>query len=224
MADGHRIIGRSEWGARHREGVGTRKLPCTRVFAHHTVTASAGPDATLAADMAAMRKVEDVGDARFGTISYPYCITEAGRILRGLSDDRIGAHTRGYNTTGTAFAFIGNYDVLAFNPKMRAAAVWLLRDLRRRKVITLLAALLGHFQVAATACPGKHIRGMIGAMDAESRKEETMASINRIVVAFVRPVNVQAAIAALAKLGIRAYEADPDTARITRKSPPGTPE
>lgn len=48
---------------------------------------------------------------------------------------------------------------------------------------------------------------------------------NVVIVAFARPgVAVTKAIAALEKLGLRAYVADADDARITRKNPDGTPQ
>lgn len=168
----HGITSRAAWDARHRDGFGTRSLPATSVWLHHTVTASAGPDATLAADCARLRAVEDVGYARFGGISYTYLITEAGRIFQGHSDERIGAHTSGYNTTGVGISLVGNYEVATPTQAQKDALVWLLRDLRKRGIVTLTAPLAGHYTVKATACPGKNVKPFISSIDAESRKPE----------------------------------------------------
>jgi hypothetical protein len=167
------VIGRTAWGARYRDGFGTRTLPATSVWLHHTVTPSAGLAATLDQDAARVRQVEDVGYNRFGGISYTFLITEAGRIFQGHSTHRIGAHTAGYNTSGIGISLIGNYENLAMSDKQRAALVWLLRHLRDTHALTVGAVLKGHYQVAATACPGKNVKPHIAAIDAESRKAAT---------------------------------------------------
>jgi N-acetylmuramoyl-L-alanine amidase len=175
-----RIYKRSEWGAQYRDGVGTRSLPAVYGFFHHPVSATAGPNATLAQDMARIRDVERVGNARFGTMSYSYLITESGRIFQGLSDNRIGAHTSGYNTNGLAISFVGNYEANQPNQKMLDAAAWLIADLERRGVITKTAVWRGHYQVAATACPGKylkpHLPGIVLAARISPPKEEPAVS------------------------------------------------
>ena len=222
------IIKRAEWGARYRDGVGTRALPCKYGFFHHTVTYSAGAGATLAQDCAAVRNVEAVGNQRFGTMSYPYAITESGRIFQTLSENRIGAHTKNFNTTGTAITFIGNWEANRPNQKMLDAAAWLIRDLERRGVTTRSTVWRGHYQVAATACPGKYMKPELAGIVAAARapitipKEDDMPAQNKVLIAFVRPEKLAAAIAALAKLDIRAYDADADEARITRKYPAGS--
>ena len=164
------VIPRTSWGARYRDGFGSRSLPATSVFLHHTVTPSAGADASFEADAARVRQVEDVGYNRFGGISYTFLVTESGRIFQGHSTHRIGAHTAGYNTSGIGISLIGNYEGLKLAPKQRAALVWLLRHLRDTGALAGSAVLKGHFQVAPTACPGKNVRPLIAAIDAESRK------------------------------------------------------
>ena len=168
----YRIISRSEWGARHKDGVGTQTLPVRFGFFHHSVTPSAGPNATLAEDVRRIRTVEDVGNARFGTMSYTFLVTEAGRIFAGLSQGRIGAHTAGYNTRGIAISFVGNYEANRPTKKMLDAAAWLIRDLERRGVVTRTAAWRGHHQVAATACPGKHLKPHLQSIVSSARAIE----------------------------------------------------
>ena len=66
--------------------------------------------------------------------------------------------------------------------------------------------------------------GIIEDMATLLTEEADMAAVNKLIVAFARPDKVDEVIAALAKLGVRAYEADADEARITRKNPDGTPQ
>ena len=173
------ILSRATWGAKHREGFGSRSSPVSSVFAHHSMTKAPPRNATLAQDIAAMRQLEDIGQSRFGGgTSYPYAIFPSGRIFRGLGDNRIGAHTKGYNTTGTAFVLVGNYESGDITPEQRAAAVWLLADLRRRGVITVTAKLRPHSDVSATACPGRNVRNQLFAIDAESRTAPKEAPVD----------------------------------------------
>lgn len=164
------IFSRTSWGARYRDGFGTRTLPAARVFLHHSVTASAGPNATLEQDCAKMRALEYVGYLRFGGISYTYVITEAGRVFQGHSVGRIGAHTAGYNTTGIGIALMGNYENLPFNQKQQTVLVELLKYLRSKGYLVRSAVLTGHNQVKATACPGAHVKPLIPTIETRSRQ------------------------------------------------------
>ena len=164
-----RIIPRSEWGAKYRDGFGNRTLPAKHVFLHHSVTPSAGVNATLAADIKSIQTIERVGYQRFGGISYTYMITEAGRIFQGHSPGRIGAHTAGYNTTGIAISFVGNYENLPLNKEQEKALIWLLQLLRQRGELVNSVQLKGHYQVKATACPGKNIKAALPRLEADSR-------------------------------------------------------
>ena len=55
--------------------------------------------------------------------------------------------------------------------------------------------------------------GIIEDMATLLTEEADMAAVNKLIVAFARPDKVDEVIAALAKLGVRAYEADADEAR-----------
>ena len=166
------IISRAMWGARHREGFGTRSLPVRFYFAHHSVTNPPPPNATAAQDYATMRTLEDIGQSRFGGgVSYSYAIMPSGRILQGLRDHRIGAHTRGYNTTGIAIVFVGNYETNQPTEAQIASAVALSRYLRAQGSTNVSTRLQGHRDVGATACPGRHIYSRLGGIEAASRSE-----------------------------------------------------
>lgn len=170
------IFSRAAWGARYRDGFGNRTLPATRDFQHHSVTASAGPNATLEQDCAKVRSLEYVGYVRFGGMSYTYVIAESGRVFQGHSIGRIGAHTAGYNTTGIGIALMGNYENLAFNAKQQAALVELLKYLRSKGYLAPAAVLTGHYQVKATACPGKNVKPLLPTIELLSRQAVTVPS------------------------------------------------
>ena len=60
----HRIISRTEWGARHGFGRHTRPLGALGVVLHHTAGADAGESATFDQDAAIVRGVETHREAR----------------------------------------------------------------------------------------------------------------------------------------------------------------
>ncbi|MCE7008027.1 N-acetylmuramoyl-L-alanine amidase [Kibdelosporangium philippinense] len=162
-----RIILRGEWGARHDNGSGSAPLPASEMWLHHSVTGSAGPNATLQQDAAKIRDVEAVGESRFGTgISYTWLITESGRVFEGHSANRLGTHTGGRNSRARAICFIGNYDNIRPTNRQLRAAAWLLQEARRNGWIRNAQLNGGHRDVKATGCPGNHAYAAIGQINA----------------------------------------------------------
>lgn len=165
-----KIYTRKEWGARYRHGFGTRKLPVSLGFKHHSVTNAPGPNATLAQDKAHMRVIESIGNARFGSISYPYVIMPSGRIFRGLTDNRIGAHTAGYNTTSIGICYAGNYQSTEPNAKQLEAGAALIAHLVSRGSLSETFTIWGHRAVSATACPGSKLYARIGSIVTRAKR------------------------------------------------------
>lgn len=150
------VIPRASWGARHRAGFGPAPK-ATELWLHHSVTTSAGTAATEAQDAATVRKLEDIGQDRFGGgISYTFAVTRAGRVFEGTGGLRLGAHTGGRNSRARAIVLVD--DCSTRRPS--AAAIDAVADLVRYG----LAA--GYWSVdrltgghrdapnAATSCPG----------------------------------------------------------------------
>ena len=164
-----RIIRRAAWGAKGRDGFGSRPLPATACFAHHSVTPAPPEDATLTQDVAAVQRLEQIGIQRFGSMSYSFLIPPSGRIFEGVSVGRIGAHTGGWNTAGVGICLIGNYETSAVSVQQREAAAWLLTHLRAIGALAPAARLRGHFEVSATACPGARVKPLLAMIEAESR-------------------------------------------------------
>lgn len=171
------IISRSRWGARYGTGFGSRSVGRLNKYLHHTVTASPGANATLAQDVAAVRSVERIGQARFkGGISYSFVIPKSGRIFEGCPVGRIGSHTGGHNTTSVGIALIGNYENDAPTKKQIAALVWLLiegvkRGWWRQPILTG-----GHRDTKATACPGRKAYAEIPAINRAGRAGDVPAA------------------------------------------------
>jgi hypothetical protein len=163
MATKPRIFKRSEWGAKHRNGFGTRALPAPEEYLHHSVTvAPVGyTKATWKADVAAVRTIENICNARFGVGGYNYAICPSGRIFEIVSVDRIGAHTGGHNTRGIGVVFVGNYQNKQPSRQALTSLIKLRLWLKSSRKLTKASVLKGHRAVKATACPGNAANALI---------------------------------------------------------------
>ena len=124
----HRIIPRTEWGARHGHSRHTRPLGALGVVLHHTAGADAGESGTFTQDAAIVRGVETHHQNQWRQgIGYHFLITAAGRIFEGAPIDRIGAHVAGHNSPTAGVAFVGNRDNSVVSRPALEAAAWLLR-------------------------------------------------------------------------------------------------
>lgn len=167
----HRIIPRSEWGARYRDGFGARPIGSLERWLHHSVTTQLAKTATLVAEKAEIRKLEDIGQIRFkGGISYTFIIAPSGHIFQGHSISRVGAHTQGHNTKGVGIALLGNYQNMAPTPEQEAAIAWLLTQGVASAWWKPRALSGGHRDTKATACPGNRAYPRIPAINALAAK------------------------------------------------------
>lgn len=158
----YRLIPRAEWGARHDNGTGGRKLPASEAWLHHSVTTAPDLVPPFDDDYAAIRALEDIGESRFGAgISYTRCITPAGLVFEGHSIDRIGTHTANHNTAAVGYCLVGNYDVTAPPDAMIHALVWCLQEDYRRGWLGRQTLNGGHRDLKSTACPGQHAYALI---------------------------------------------------------------
>lgn len=163
----NRIIPRNEWGARYRDGVANRKVGRLDKIAHHSVTTQLGASATFAQDAAEVRKIELIGQQRFGAgMSYTFLIFPSGRVFQGVSISRHSYHTGGgHNSTGVGICFPGNYETHKPTQAQLDAVAWLLQEGVRKGWWTVPAVEMYHQQVKATSCPGKHVIAQIPAIN-----------------------------------------------------------
>lgn len=162
---------RASWGARHRDGVGTRPVGSLEKYLHHTVTRHLPRTATVAEEQLQMRVVEQIGQDRFkGGISYNFGIFPSGRIYQGASVDRIAYHSgAGRNTRGVGIVLVGNTEASQMTTEQLAAVVWLLQHGVQRGWWGDPALTEGHRDFSATACPGRHAYGQIGEINRRGR-------------------------------------------------------
>lgn len=163
-----RIIQRPEWGARHEDGFGPRPVGDLEVYVHHSVTIAPDLLPPFDDDYAAIRRLEEIGEQRFGKgISYHFPITPAGLIFEGVTVDRVGSAIANYNTPTANIVWVGNYDVAAPPLAMLQATDWLLHHGAgkwwREPLVTG-----GHRDApgAQTACPGRFAYNALDALNA----------------------------------------------------------
>lgn len=160
------IVARTVWGANPASLPRVRmRLPATQVFVHHSVTAVT-PD-----PYHDMRTIESIGLQRFGQFPYSFCVHPDGRVLEGCGLQR-GAHTAGRNSTSFGICWIGNYDDRAPKLVQVDATRQLLAHLETEGWLVPVADILGHRDVAATACPGSKVYSILDLI--RHRWEETM--------------------------------------------------
>lgn len=153
------IISRAQWGARYVNGVGNRPVGSLEKYGHHSVTAHLREDATFLAECAEMRRIEEIGQQRFGRgISYTFVIFPSGRIFEGASIGRIAYHSGpGRNTRGAGICWAGNYDVNRPGSKALDAVVALLQHGVKMGWWQDPALTEMHRDFSATACPGRYL-------------------------------------------------------------------
>lgn len=150
------IASRASWGARHDNGDITLTGQAEDVFLHHSVTTQLAPAASVAAEHEQMRKIESVGETRFGYgISYNVLVFPSGRAYAGVSFNRRGTHTGGRNSTARSICLAGNYDI--YEPTdAQIATVRRIYHGGKGLLWRAGAPIYGHRDVKSTACPGRH--------------------------------------------------------------------
>lgn len=160
------IYSRSSWGARYRDGFGTRAVRNLEVWLHHSVTTQLSPSASVESEKAQVRSLESIGQSRFGGgISYTYVVFPSGRVYQGHSLNRIGAHTAGHNTRGIGIVLAGNYDVYEPSAAQLSAVAHLLQFLQGMGAISRARLNGGHRDTKATGCPGNRAYNKIGTIN-----------------------------------------------------------
>lgn len=174
-----RIITRAEWGARYANGQAAAPVPADETWLHHSVTIAPDLVPPFDDDYAAVRRLEDIGQQRFGAgISYTFPITPAGLIFEGHSIGRRGTHTGGRNTRARAICFVGNYEANQPTDAQIEAAAWLLAHGFLAGWWKAADLTGGHRDVRSTSCPGRYAYAAMGRIDARAAQ---------IAAATVRP-------------------------------------
>lgn len=169
------IATREDWGARHNDGSGNRPLPFEGYVLHHSAGAQVGANASVDAEKAQMRSLEGTGQQRFGNgISYPWVVFQSGRIYQGLSPQRVGAHTRGINSTHSAICMPGNHEIQPVTGAQMQGIARIMVAEKQLGITQSARILFGHRGApgANTACPGRYGMEAIDEINAIAARSE----------------------------------------------------
>jgi hypothetical protein len=148
------IVARSGWGAAAPRGKPIPiPTPVRTLFLHHSVSADNG--ATTVRDIQKFHQ-----DTRgWADIAYSVLYSPKHRVFfEGRGFGVAGAHTRGHNRNSHALCVLGNYQV---NQPPRHVIDDLAEFARWHGTAWGPNRYVGHLDVGATLCPGKHLYGLM---------------------------------------------------------------
>jgi peptidoglycan hydrolase-like protein with peptidoglycan-binding domain len=148
------LIRRDAWGAAAPRGKPVViPTPVRDLFLHHSATPDGGPE-TVRAIQKFHQQTRGWAD-----IAYTWLYSPRDRVFyEGRGPAVAGAHTRNHNRTSHAVCILGNYDVTAFpNHAIHDLADWA----RWHGTAWGPNRYRPHSEVAATACPGKHVMNVL---------------------------------------------------------------
>ncbi|XP_043926936.1 peptidoglycan recognition protein 1-like [Protopterus annectens] len=160
LKDCPHVITRSEWGALPPTRKANLATPVTNVIIHH----SAGLSCITKSSCTEL--VENIQKYHMETngwcdIGYSFLVGEDGNIYEGRGWNTVGAHTRGYNTTGYGICFLGTFTDRTPNSAAQNAATSLIRHATIRGYLHPDYVVKGHRDLGDTVCPGTELYNMI---------------------------------------------------------------
>ncbi|GFO44101.1 peptidoglycan recognition protein [Plakobranchus ocellatus] len=156
------IVSRTEWNARATKSVTYLKnQPVQYAFIHH----SASPAECLTKDScaAAVRGFQNYHmDTRgWHDIGYNFLIGGEGTVFEGRGWDRVGSHTKNYNSVGLGFCFIGNFMTKGPTQVQLNSAKQLLECGVQLGKLEWDYTVRGHRDMKSTQCPGDILYNII---------------------------------------------------------------
>lgn len=104
-----RIYTRREWGARHGAGYATAGAKL-EYYAHHTAANRLSESSSLEKEMTVWRDIEAFHASgltqKNPRIGYTHGVAPSGRVFEGTGWERVGAHTKGRNSSAYAAVFM----------------------------------------------------------------------------------------------------------------------
>lgn len=162
----HRIIPRSEWGAKPPKKTPRRiAIPSSELWLHHSVTEGFGP--------LAVKDLQRIAFGRgFNDISYSYVVDQLGNIYEARGHGIEGAHTESHNTVSHGICAVGNFEIDAPTDALIASIAWLVKYGAERRWWKTPLITGGHRDVlrASTACPGKQLHSQINRINYEANQ------------------------------------------------------
>ncbi|XP_046564850.1 peptidoglycan-recognition protein SC2-like, partial [Haliotis rubra] len=154
------IISRSEWGARSPRSTSNLDGPVEYAFIHHGGNGACSSQSSCSAIVRSYQNYH-MDTHGWSDIGYSFLIGEDGNVYEARGWDRTGAHTRGYNSVGLGFCFIGNFMTRAPNSAAINTAKALIACGVSMGKIQSNYILRGHRDMGRTDCPGTALYNII---------------------------------------------------------------
>ncbi|GFN90908.1 peptidoglycan-recognition protein [Plakobranchus ocellatus] len=159
-------VTRSEWGARApKKTTNLKNQPVKYAFIHHSESPS--ECLTKEAGKTAVKNFQNyhMDTKGWDDIGYSFIIGGDGSVFEGRGWDRVGSHTKNYNSVGLGFCLIGNF----MNKEPTQKQLTAVKDLISKGVtLNKLKSdytLRGHKDVGTTDCPGDKLYDLIKTWD-----------------------------------------------------------
>lgn len=191
-----RIITRAEWGSPQPDWSDwpPEYAPLTRTIVHHTATTASGDSY---ADVRAIWQYH-ARNLEWGDIGYHYLIDSNGQIFQGRYFDQntvaenkvevIGGHAYNNNRGTIGISVIGNYTATNLSSPAYQSLINLIGYKMARYNISpsgdgpVGQAVVGHYQVTQTSCPGN---GIISRLDEIRNQSNEYAQLHKPNVHFI---------------------------------------
>ncbi|XP_074641729.1 peptidoglycan recognition protein-like [Tubulanus polymorphus] len=154
------VIGRQEWNARPPKSVSYLNGPMPMVFIHHTAMDFCYNKTSCSKEMRIIQNLHMDGRS-WDDIGYSFLVGEDGRVYVGRGWDRVGAHTKGYNTRSLGISVMGNFMKRRPNNAALDTVKLIIRCGIYLQKIKPDYDLFGHRQVRQTQCPGDYFYNLI---------------------------------------------------------------
>ncbi|XP_044731468.1 peptidoglycan recognition protein-like [Chrysoperla carnea] len=155
---------RSEWEAAKGKTHELASIPVDYAIIGHTVTRNCFCFATCAS---LIKNIQDdhLYQRKWNDIAYNFLIGGNGEIYEGIGFDRVGTHTRDYNSKSIGIAFIGNFNDVPPEAKQLEALDKLLKCAVFIGALKHDYKLVGQRQLVNTLSPGTQLYNEIKLMD-----------------------------------------------------------
>jgi peptidoglycan recognition protein len=165
-----KLVRRSEWGAAPPKGKPRQiAAPVASLFLHHSVSPD-GSDQRIRDIQRFHQQTQNWAD-----VAYNWLYSPSSRLwYEGRGPGILGAHTRGHNKRSHAVCVLGNFEVERPAPHV----VQDLADFARWHGTSWGPnRFQGHRDVGSTACPGKHLYGLIRDINLYAESDMTAADV-----------------------------------------------
>ena len=168
-----------------------RREKTDEIIVHHTADTYGGMQYAKTRDY-------HVGTLGWLDIGYHYFIERSGTVLTGRPEWAEGAHAKGHNDRAIGVALAGDFTQEQITPAQDRALVALLAKLKGKYPA---AAIKGHNDVNATACPGNIPMSKYRQITADAQKGAQGVTVGEGVVSI--PIGEQVGqAAALVVIGV----------------------